>query len=102
MKLGASVSHFGTQKRLEILSPIEEDSFRIQMDARGAKEDLMNRCCIMPNEAKFPLPSRVEQLKAKKRNSSQAGQKYEGNFYFLKVVKINVDFRRLLVVVFLP
>lgn len=56
---------------------IEEDSFRIQMDARGAKEDLMNRCCIMPNEAKFPLPSRVEQLKAKKRNSSQAGQKYE-------------------------
>jgi hypothetical protein len=81
VKLGASVSHFRTRKHLEILSPIEEDSFRIQMDARGAKEDLMNRCCIMPNEDKYPLPSRVEQLKGKKRNSSQAGQKYEGTNY---------------------
>ena len=62
------------------------------MDARGAKEDLMNRCCIMPNEAKYPLPSRVEQLKAKKKSSSQAGQKYEGmnyslRFFYQKVVK---------------
>jgi len=49
------------------------------MDARGAKEDLMNRCCIMPNEAKYPLPSRVEQLKGKKKgaNSCHVGQKYE-------------------------
>jgi len=80
VKLAGSVSHFCTQKLLEILSPIEEDSFRIQMDARGAKEDLMNRCCIMPNEAKYPLPSRVEQLKGKKKgaNSCHVGQKYEG------------------------
>ncbi|CAG5077904.1 Oidioi.mRNA.OKI2018_I69.PAR.g8840.t1.cds [Oikopleura dioica] len=69
---------------------IEEDSFRIQMDARGAKEDLMNRCCIMPgqsqdinnnNNAKYPMPNRVEELKGRnKRQGRLPGhvpEKYE-------------------------
>lgn len=62
------------------------------MDARGAKEDLMNRCCIMPSQSqdinnnnKYPMPNRVEELKGRKRQGRLPGhvaEKYEGKFSF--------------------